>query len=85
MRFILLQARPGVAGAESGDDGAVRARLGLPAGGFLLYLGGFDARKNVPRTIEAYAQLAQRMTAEGREPPAFVIAGAARRRYGLLA
>ncbi|MCU0508623.1 MAG: glycosyltransferase family 4 protein [Anaerolineae bacterium] len=57
------------------DEAAVRARLGLPGGMFLLYLGGFDVRKNVPRTLEAYAQLVRRMTAEGREPPFLVIAG----------
>ena len=57
------------------DEGDVRARLGIPAGPFLLYLGGFDARKNVPRTIEAYGRMVARLTAEGREPPALVIAG----------
>ena len=35
----------------------VRAKYGLPDGPFLLYLGGFDARKNVGRTIEAYARM----------------------------
>lgn len=38
----------------------VRARYALPAGPFLLYLGGFDARKNVARTLAAYAQLVGR-------------------------
>jgi glycosyltransferase involved in cell wall biosynthesis len=57
------------------DEGELRARLGLPPGPFLLYLGGFDARKNVPRTLEAYARLVRRMTAEGREAPNLVVAG----------
>lgn len=49
----------------------VRTKYGLPAGPFLLYLGGFDARKNVVRMIEAYARLI------GREPAAgdLVVAG----------
>ena len=38
----------------------VRTRYGLPGGPFLLYLGGFDARKNVRRMIEAYAKLVRR-------------------------
>jgi glycosyltransferase involved in cell wall biosynthesis len=70
---ISLASRGWPAAGE--DDGAVRARLGLPDGPFLLYLGGFDARKNVPRTMEAYARLVRRMTAEGREPPFLVVAG----------
>jgi glycosyltransferase involved in cell wall biosynthesis len=35
----------------------VRAHYLLPATAFLLYLGGFDARKNVPRMLAAYARL----------------------------
>lgn len=61
--------------AEAEDEAAVRARLGLPDGPFLLYLGGFDARKNVPRTLEAFARFVGRMTAEGREAPFLVVAG----------
>jgi glycosyltransferase involved in cell wall biosynthesis len=38
----------------------VRTRYELPGESFLLYLGGFDARKNVRRTIEAYAKLVGR-------------------------
>ena len=37
----------------------IRVKYGLPDGPFLLYLGGFDARKNVGRTIEAYARMRQ--------------------------
>jgi glycosyltransferase involved in cell wall biosynthesis len=35
----------------------IRVKYGLPDGPFLLYLGGFDARKNVGRMIEAYARM----------------------------
>ena len=35
----------------------VRAKYDLPEEPFFLYLGGFDARKNVVRMIEAYARL----------------------------
>ncbi len=35
----------------------VRARYHLPDEPFLLYLGGFDARKNVTRMIEAFARM----------------------------
>ena len=35
----------------------IRVKYGLPDGPFLLYLGGFDARKNVERMIEAYARM----------------------------
>ncbi len=38
----------------------VRVRYELPGEPFLLYLGGYDARKNVKRTIEAYAKLVRR-------------------------
>lgn len=57
------------------DKADVRRRLNLPPGRFLLYLGGFDARKNVLRTVQGYAQLVARMTVEGAEPPALVMAG----------
>ena len=39
---------------------AVAAKYRLPEGPFLLYLGGFDARKNVGRMVEAFAQIAHR-------------------------
>jgi glycosyltransferase involved in cell wall biosynthesis len=35
----------------------VRAKYGLPGAPFLLYLGGFDARKNMVRTIEGFAKM----------------------------
>jgi glycosyltransferase involved in cell wall biosynthesis len=70
---VYLASAPGAMGV--GDDDGVRARLGLLPCPFLLYLGGFDARKNVPRTIEAYERLVHRMVGEGREAPYLVIAG----------
>lgn len=57
------------------DEAGLRTRLGLPAGPFFLYLGGFDARKNVLRTVKGYAQMVQRCNAVGVEAPALVIAG----------
>jgi len=66
----------------------VRAKYDLPDEPFLLYLGGFDARKNVVRMIEAYARMVERLTKDERRktkgdepssfvlrPPSFVIAG----------
>ncbi len=53
----------------------VRARYALPPGPFLLYLGGFDVRKNVLRAIEAYARLAARRQAAGADLRPLVIAG----------
>lgn len=59
----------------------VRAKYDLPATPFLLYLGGFDARKNVVRTIEAFAQMLGRWDSDQRVsravcgPPALVVAG----------
>ncbi len=66
----------------------VRAKYGLPDAPFLLYLGGFDARKNVGRMIEAYARMTRRWTTDHRllntdyrqssmvnRPPPLVIAG----------
>lgn len=44
---------------------AVRAKYNLPDGPFVLYLGGFDARKNVVRAIEAYARLVARGQGSG--------------------
>jgi glycosyltransferase involved in cell wall biosynthesis len=53
----------------------IRDRHKLPAGPFLLYLGGFDARKNVLRTIEGYAMLVNRCESEGLATPELVVAG----------
>ena len=49
---------------------AVQAKYNLPADPFVLYLGGFDARKNVARVVEAYARMA-----DGGIAPGLVIAG----------
>ena len=49
----------------------VRQRYGLPAGPFFLYLGGFDARKNLARLLQAYVRLRQQMDTA----PSLVIAG----------
>lgn len=43
----------GMAPPTVAEMAAVRARYGLPER-FFLYLGGFDARKNVPRLLAAY-------------------------------
>jgi glycosyltransferase involved in cell wall biosynthesis len=42
---------------------SVRDRYGIPPR-FLLYFGGFDLRKNVPRLIEAYSRLPESMRRE---------------------
>jgi glycosyltransferase involved in cell wall biosynthesis len=61
------------AGQRTASD--VRTRLNLPEGPFLLYLGGFDVRKNVLRTLQGYAKLVRRCATEGLSAPALVIAG----------
>jgi glycosyltransferase involved in cell wall biosynthesis len=43
--------------ADPGELKRVRAKYRLPEAPFFLYLGGFDARKNVVRMIEAYARM----------------------------
>ncbi len=60
---VHLAADPRYRPVTDGDELArVRARYHLPAEPFLLYLGGFDARKNVARMVEAYARMAKRYT-----------------------
>jgi alpha-1,3-rhamnosyl/mannosyltransferase len=56
---------------------AVRARLGLRRP-YLLYLGGIDERKNVPRLLEAYAGL----RAQRASTPDLVLAGPIEREAG---
>ena len=57
----------------------VRAKYSLPDEPFFLYLGGFDARKNVVRMIEGYARMVERLTKDerrktkGDEPSSFVL------------
>lgn len=48
------------AAADPADLARVRTKYNLPAAPFLLYLGGFDARKNVVRMIEAFARVVSR-------------------------
>ena len=43
----------------------VRAKYALPDAPFLLYLGGFDARKNVVRMMEAFARVVARSQESG--------------------
>jgi glycosyltransferase involved in cell wall biosynthesis len=45
---------------EAAQLNAVRARYGLPEQ-FVLYLGGFDQRKNVPNLLHAYTKVARGM------------------------
>jgi glycosyltransferase involved in cell wall biosynthesis len=58
-------------------SGPVLARLGLTRP-FVLYLGGIDARKNVPRLLEAYAALRARRA----DTPDLVLAGRVEREAG---
>jgi len=58
------------AGRTPGVGDAVRERYALPDR-FLLYLGGFDPRKNVPLLLRSY----QRVIQEQPETPLLVIAG----------
>ncbi len=60
----------------------VRAKYGLPDEPFLLYVGGFDMRKNVLRMIEAYGRMLDRLIADRQRAsapspqlPALVVAG----------
>jgi glycosyltransferase involved in cell wall biosynthesis len=50
----------------------VRAKYALPDAPFLLYLGGFDARKNVVRMVEAFARVVRRQGSGGRDQEAGV-------------
>jgi glycosyltransferase involved in cell wall biosynthesis len=58
----------------SDRDGAVAAKYGLPDDPFILYLGGFDARKRVGQLIAAYSYIAKAhgdytpLVIAGREP-----------------
>jgi len=60
---------------------ALRTRLGLTRP-YLLYMGGIDVRKNVPRLLDAYS----RVRAGRADPPELVLAGAIERepRFGAL-
>ncbi len=54
VRRIYLAADARYAPQTDGGDEAITARYGLPAN-YVLYLGGFDRRKNVARLLEAWA------------------------------
>ena len=58
---------------ESDGLARVRERYALPER-FILYLGGFDARKNVPRLLRAYGRLVRGWQVND-GPPNLVIAG----------
>lgn len=67
---VPLAADPGLAAAPGPPELArVRAKYGLPDQPFLLYFGGFDVRKNVARTIEAYARMVRGRPKEGAAGP----------------
>ncbi|MGQ9667800.1 MAG: glycosyltransferase family 4 protein [Anaerolineae bacterium] len=71
VRAVYLGIPPGLAPAENREILAqVREHYRLPAR-YILYLGGFDRRKNVPMLILAYAGAARRCP----ELPALVIGG----------
>jgi len=53
VRVVYLAADEGYTPAPTPDDAAVRARYGLPER-YILYLGGFDVRKNVASALGAY-------------------------------
>lgn len=57
--------------ADPAELARVRKKYDLPDAPFLFYLGGFDARKNVTRMIEAYARAVSHQPSAGR----LVIAG----------
>ena len=50
---------------DAAELARVRAKYNLPDAPFLLYLAGFDARKNVVRMIEAYARVVARSRGSG--------------------
>jgi glycosyltransferase involved in cell wall biosynthesis len=58
VRCIYLAAAPVFAPEPAPDDGAIRARYGLPAR-YLLYLAGHDVRKNVEALVRAFADVAR--------------------------
>lgn len=72
---VHLAAGPEYRRVEDGAElGRVRARYNLPAEPFFIYLGGFDARKNVVRVVEAYGRLVA-SASPAESLPKLVIAG----------
>jgi glycosyltransferase involved in cell wall biosynthesis len=60
VRTVPLAASDGYSPEPAPDDAATCGRLGLP-GCYVLYLGGFDRRKNVATTLAAYRQALTRL------------------------
>jgi len=61
---IHLAVDPGFSPVTDGEKLArVREKYALPDEAFLLYMGGFDARKNVARMLQGYAQVVKSETA----------------------
>ncbi|HNS52729.1 MAG TPA: glycosyltransferase family 1 protein [Anaerolineae bacterium] len=58
VRSIYLAAAGSFTPEPAPDDGAVRARYGLPPR-YLLYLAGHDVRKNVQGLVRAFAEVAR--------------------------
>ncbi len=57
VRVVYLAADEQYTPTAAPEDGAIRARYGLPER-YVLYLGGFDVRKNVATALAAYARAA---------------------------
>jgi len=60
VRVVYLAADRAYHPKTAEECASVRRRLGLPET-YLLYLGGFDLRKNVPQLLEAYALAGDRL------------------------
>jgi glycosyltransferase involved in cell wall biosynthesis len=60
LRVIYLAASPSYRPLEADERAEALARLGV-SGPYLLYLGGFDVRKNVIGLLRAYAQAADQL------------------------
>jgi glycosyltransferase involved in cell wall biosynthesis len=60
LRVIYLAASPSYRPLEAAERAEAMARLGV-SGPYLLYLGGFDVRKNVIGLLRAYSQVAGRL------------------------
>jgi glycosyltransferase involved in cell wall biosynthesis len=72
VRVIYLAANPACRRVSDPNVlAAVRQRYGLPTR-YVLYLGGFDRRKNLSALLKAYAQVCQVLASQA---PALVVAG----------
>jgi len=77
VRVAPLGVAPRFRPCPPGAAAPVLARLDIPRP-FMLYLGGIDARKNVPRLLDAYAALRARRA----DTPDLVLAGRLEREAG---